>query len=198
VADIRNDFIRTLFATAEPADGPLIAREAAALEKQGLAWLREEQRFDGEAKASWYADMRYRGQSFEIEVPLPDAAVRKGDTAAIAEAFHAAHEGIYDFCDRDSLAQIVNLRLVMAGSPPRPAMQPPPRAEGKLVPEQVLRVFFDGGWHEVPLYRRAALAAGQRFAGPCVVAQDDSTACIPPGFDATVDEMGNIILDLAE
>jgi N-methylhydantoinase A len=62
----------------------------------------------------------------------------------------------------------------------------------------MLHVFFDGGWHDVPLYRRAALAASQRFAGPCVVAQDDSTACIPPGFDATVDEMGNIILDLAE
>jgi N-methylhydantoinase A len=198
VADIRNDFIRTLFATAEPAEGPAIARGAAALERQGLAWLREEQRFDGPAAASWFADMRYRGQSFEIEVALPDAAVRAGDTAAIAEAFHIAHEGIYDFADRDSPVQIVNLRLVMAGSPSRPAMQPPPRGEGEVVAERVLRVFFEEAWHEVPLYRRAALGTGQRFAGPCVVAQDDSTACIPPGFQASVDEMGNIILDAAE
>jgi N-methylhydantoinase A len=198
VADIRNDFIRTLFATAEPSEGPSITREAAALERQGLAWLREEQRFDGPAIASWFADMRYRGQSFEIEVALPDAALRAGDTAAIAEAFHAAHEAIYDFADRESPAQIVNLRLVIAGSPPRPAMQPPPRGEGEAVPERMLRAYFDAAWHEVPLYRRAALGTGQRFAGPCVVAQDDTTACIPPGFQASVDEMGNIILDAAE
>ncbi|TPG61437.1 hydantoinase/oxoprolinase family protein [Roseomonas nepalensis] len=195
VADIRNDFIRTLFATAEPAQGPAIMREAAALERQGLAWLREEQRFDGPAAASWFADMRYRGQSFEIEVALPEVALRAGDTAALAEAFHAAHEGIYDFADRDSPVQIVNLRLVMAGTPPRPALRPPPRGEGAVVAERVLRVFFDEAWHEVPLYRRAALGAGQRFAGPCVVAQDDTTACIPPGFDAEVDAMGNIILE---
>lgn len=198
VADIRNDFIRTLFANAEPAEGPRIAREAAALEALGLTWLREEQRFEGPAQASWFADMRYRGQSFEIEVALPDAAVKAGDTAAIADAFHAAHEAIYDFADHEAPAQIVNLRLVMAGSPPRPAMQPPPRGDGDAVPEQMLRAFFDAAWHEVPLYRRAALAAGQHFAGPCVVAQDDTTTCIPPGFDAHVDAMGNILLDVAE
>jgi N-methylhydantoinase A len=31
-----------------------------------------------------------------------------------------------------------------------------------------------------------------------VVAQDDTTTCIPPGFAARVDGMGNIILELAE
>ena len=196
VADLRNDFIRTLFSALSPAEGARLAREAAALERQGLSWLREEQGFDGPAQTGWFADMRYHGQSFEIEVALPDAALRAGDTAALAEAFHRAHEGLYDFCDRDAPVQIVNLRLVMAGAPPRPALQPPPRGEGEPLPERTLRVFFDDSWHEVPLYRRAALAVGQRFAGPCVVAQDDSTACIPPGFDARVDAMGNILLDL--
>ena len=76
--------------------------------------------------------------------------------------------------------------------------QPPPRSEGDAVPERMLRIFFDAAWHEVPLYRRAALAAGQRFAGPCVVAQDDTTTCIPPGFDAHVDEMCKILLEVAE
>ena len=196
VADLRNDFIRTLFSTLSPAGAEQLRRESDSLERQGLAWLREEQGFDGPARASWFADMRYHGQSFEIEVALPDAALRAGDTAAVAEAFHRVHEALYDFCDREAPVQIVNLRLVMAGTPPRPAMQPPPRGEGEAASERNLRVYFDEGWHEVPLYRRASLGAGQRFAGPCVVAQDDTTACIPPGFDAEVDAMGNIILEL--
>ena len=62
----------------------------------------------------------------------------------------------------------------------------------------MLRVFFDGGWHAVPLYRRAGLGSGHRFAGPCVIAQDDTTSCVPPGFDAVVDATGNIILEAAE
>ncbi|MDO9713000.1 hydantoinase/oxoprolinase family protein [Paracraurococcus lichenis] len=196
VADLRNDFIRTLFCTLSGAEAVRLAEAAAALERQGLAWLREEQRFDGPARASWFADMRYHGQSFEIEVALPADALRDGDVGALAEAFHRAHEARYDFCDRQAPVQLVNLRLVMAGSPSRPAMQPLRAGIGDAVAERNLRVFFDGGWHEVPLYRRAALAPGQRLAGPCVVAQDDTTSCIPPGFHAHVDAMGNLILDL--
>lgn len=52
--------------------------------------------------------MHYRGQSFEIEVPLEAAAVEGADVEAIAEAFHRTHESIYDFCDRDAPAQIMN------------------------------------------------------------------------------------------
>jgi len=198
IADVRNDFIRTLFVDADTSGEAALRREAEALRAQGLAWLREEQRFEGAATPSWFADMRYRGQSFEIEVALEDAWVSAGDMASIAEAFHAAHEGTYAFCDRGAPVQVVDLRLVIAGAAPKPRFRPLEPAEGEAQPEQVLRAFFDGAWHEVPLYDRAGFRAGHRFAGPCVVAQEDSTACIPPGFAATVDETGNIILELAE
>ncbi|WP_426955453.1 hydantoinase/oxoprolinase family protein [Muricoccus radiodurans] len=195
VADVKNDFIRTLFITADASDAAKLRAEAESLLSQGTTWLREEQGFEGTATPSWLADMHYRGQSFEIEVPLDHAAVMAGDMGALAEAFHRAHEGIYDFCDRDSAVQIMNLRLVMSGASPKPSLRPLPEAAGEPPPDRTLRVFFDDGWHEVPLYGRAALRAGHRFAGPCVVAQDDSTACIPPGFTARVDGMGNIILE---
>ena len=44
------------------------------------------------------------------------------------------------------------------------------------------------------------IGSGSLFliAGPCVIVQDDSTACVPPGFGATVDGSGNIILEQAE
>ncbi len=197
VADVKNDFIRTLFIAAEPSQSPALQREATSLLEQGTAWLREEQGFTGEAMPSWLADMHYRGQSFEIEVHLPHDRVLAGDMDALAEAFHRAHEAIYDFCDRDSQVQIMNLRLVMTGASRKPVLHRLPEAEGEPVPERMLRAFFDGDWHEVPLYTRAALRAGHRFAGPAVVAQDDATVCIPPGYGARVDGMGNILLELA-
>ena len=199
VADIKNDFIRTLLTMAAAGDAPKLIEQAKSLRAAGTAWLRDEQKFGGEASYAWFADMRYAGQSFEIEVALPSDQVEQGDMAAIAEAFHRAHEGVYAFCDRDAPVQIMNLRLVVSGSASRPYLSPLPEAEAATpVPEQTLKVFFDGGWHDVPFYRRTALRANHRFAGPCVVVQDDCTACVPPGFGATVDAQGNIVLELAE
>ncbi len=195
VCDVKNDFIRTLFITADAVGAPKLRQEAAGLLAQATTWLHEEQGFRGEALPSWLADMHYRGQSFEIEVPLDAAAVTEADMAGITEAFHRAHEAIYDFCDRESAVQIMNLRLVMAGASPKPFLRRLPEATGAPPVDRLLQVFFDDGWHQVPLHRRAALLAGHRFAGPCVVAQDDSTACIPPGFAARVDGMGNILLE---
>jgi N-methylhydantoinase A len=199
VADVKNDFIRTLFITADASDAPRLKQEAEALLAKGTSWLHDEQGFRGRASPAWYADMRYRGQSFEIEVALDDAQVRAADMDGIAGAFHEAHQGIYDFCDRAAQAQIVNLRLVMSGTSIKPYLRPLPEADGSAPePDRMLRVFFDDAWQEVPLYDRVELRAGHRFAGPCVVAQDDTTACIPPGFAARVDRMGNINLEMAE
>ena len=199
VANVKNDFIRTLFIMAADGDAARLRDAAKALQAAGTAWLREEQKFTGEASYTWFADMRYRGQSFEIEVPLASALIEAGDMAAIAEAFHRAHEGIYDFCDRDSAVQIMNLRLVVSGASPKPYLRPLARAASEApVAEQTLKVFFDGDWHNVPFYRRAALEAHHWFSGPCVIVQEDTTACVPPGFGATVDGSGNIVLERAE
>jgi N-methylhydantoinase A len=199
VANVKNDFIRTLFIMAADADASRLGEAAKTLQADGTAWLRDEQEFDGEASYAWFADMRYRGQSFEIEVPLAQNLIEAGDMAAVAEAFHRAHEGIYDFCDRDSPVQIMNLRLVVSGASTKPYLRPlPSAASAAPVPEQTLKVFFDGDWHVVPFYRRAALEAHHRFSGPCVIVQDDTTACVPPGFGATVDGGGNIVLEQSE
>ncbi|MEN3384075.1 MAG: N-methylhydantoinase, partial [Hyphomicrobiales bacterium] len=199
VANVKNDFIRTLFIMASAGDAARLTGAVKELQAAGTAWLRDEQQFAGEASQAWCADMRYRGQSFELEVPLPGNVVEAADMAAIAEAFHRVHEDVYDFCDRQSPVQIMNLRLVVSGASPKPCLHPLPHAESEVpTPEQTLRVFFDGAWHDVPFYRRAMLEAGHRFESPCVIVQDDSTACVPPGFDATVDSGGNIVLACAE
>ena len=167
VADVKNDFIRTLFIMAADGDAARLRDAAKALQADGTAWLRDDQEFTGEAAYAWFADMRYRGQSFEIEVPLASSLIEAGDMAAIAEAFHRAHEGIYDFCDRDSAVQIMNLRLVVSGASPKPYLRPLARAASEApVAEQTLKVFFDGDWHDVPFYRRAGAGSASPLFRP--------------------------------
>ncbi|MSE17447.1 hydantoinase/oxoprolinase family protein, partial [Pantoea agglomerans] len=70
VADIRNDFIRTLYGDLTPALADTLASEAEALQQRACGWLAQEHGSDMPYSLQFSADMRYRGQSFEIDVPL--------------------------------------------------------------------------------------------------------------------------------
>ena len=56
-------------------------------------------------------------------------------------------------------------------------------------------VYFEStGWVETPVYEREAIGGGGRLAGPAVVEQYDSTTVVYPGWRASVDRFGNLIL----
>lgn len=194
IADVKGDFIQTIFATSEPASIPLLNAALARLKADGTAWIRREQGYREAIVESLSADMRYHGQSFEIEVPLSEAWIATGDVAALNKAFHRQHLAIYDFNDVDAEVQIVNLRLVVAGVTAQPSLTRAPPATKPLQPDSMITVWLDGESREVALYHRAALQPGHRFAGPAVVAQDDTTICIPSGFDGHVDAGLNLHL----
>lgn len=193
VADIRSDFVRTIFATMEDAITTL-PETFNGLKAQGLDWLREEQHHAGTHTLHPSADMRYAGQSFEIEVTLEPAWLEAGDRAAIEEAFHLKHEEVYAFCDRGAEVQVMNLRLVVAGEIEKPVLKELPVGSGPAVPEREIEIWFGGARRTAPLYQRDRLLAGQSLQGPAVIAQSDTTSCIPDGFDGVVDPRGNIIL----
>jgi N-methylhydantoinase A len=196
IADIKGDFIQTVYQSAEPSSLPALRAALARLKADATHWLRKDQHYDGAAIESLSADMRYQGQSFEIEVPLEESWLTDGAIDAITAAFHRQHLSVYDFNDEANPVQIVNLRLVIAGASPRPrdiaAELPEPR---QAMPDRNVRVWLDGAWIEAPLFRREALRPGDSFEGPAVVVQDDTTSCIPPGFSAKVDARLNLILD---
>ena len=55
------------------------------------------------------------------------------------------------------------------------------------------RVHFDG-WSDAAIYDRSLLGAGHRMVGPAVVQEFGSTVPIHPGFVASVDRFGNLIV----
>ena len=190
VSDLRGDFIKTEMRSLDTEYLPALCEAFTALEVDGRAWL-DAQGYDGEVDLRLSAEMRYAGQSFEIDVPLDPGWL--DSTEAIADAFHRTHLAFYDFEDRSAGIEVVNLRLsaLATGSTlhlndPEPAEPEAPRA---------IPVYVDG-WREVPLYRREGLVSGIRFDGPAVVAQEDTTLVIPDGAVASVDKHLNIVLDL--
>ena len=194
IADIRNDFIRTAFVDLDAAGLATLDAHARDLEARAWAWLRDEQGFDGEARLLWTADMRYRGQSYEIETTIDRRDIAAGRVSPLAEAFHGAHARVYDHADREAPVQVVNLRLVVSGRPPKPDLTERPLAPRAAVPKGETAIHLDGAERGAALHDRAALAPGQHFEGPAIVAQDDCTTIVPPGFAARVDGWGNLIL----
>jgi N-methylhydantoinase A len=112
--------------------------------------------------------------------------------ASIADAFHAEHERVYGHADRSAPLQVIALRLVISGKTAKPALPAHTLEPGPAPVAAMSDVWIDGRVRATALYHRAALRAGQSFAGPAVVAQDDCTTVIPPGFSVRVDEYTNL------
>jgi len=198
IADVKNDFISTVFLDLDPDPSNQVATSIrdgfAALESEARAWLRDEQHEEGHHRLLYSADMRYRGQSFEIECVLSSEDIAAGDLERLAESLHREHEQVYGHADRAAPVQLINLRLVIVGVGPTPEFPAHELRQGAATPAASIPVHVDGSERSVPLYERSDLEPGQTFEGPCVVAQSDCTTCVPPGFAGSVDAHRNLIL----
>jgi N-methylhydantoinase A len=170
-------------------------RETAKfLEEEATHWLRKEQGFDGESKLSWSADMRYRGQSYEIETAFEkndlDALVVDG----LAKLFHEAHHSIYEHSDPNAEVQIVNLRLVISGEVPKPKFLTHPEYKQLAKPLISHTIYLDGQEFNASLFERDKLEPGHHFTGPAIISQNDTTTVVLPDFDVKVDQFKNLII----
>ncbi|MEI6500989.1 MAG: hypothetical protein WCP21_08175, partial [Armatimonadota bacterium] len=149
------------------------------------------------------ADMRYQGQAYELTIPCdehlagPEAKDRDGSLARLVASFHAQHEQVYGHHASDEPTQFVNLRVEGVGVVPRGAWheQIAPRHEH----DRRRNVYVKGSdWLDTPVLDRSRLQVQTSYAGPVIVEQLDTTVWIPPGDVATVDDYGNIIVEVAK
>jgi N-methylhydantoinase A len=137
-------------------------------------------------KTDLRADARYRGQSYEIEVPLGPKFVTE---------FHQAHQRTFGYAASDSPIEVVNLRL--RASAPGPPLAPTriAKGKGKPVPSSTMSVIVGASHRRVPVYARDAIGAGARIAGPAIVVELSATAYVAPEFTLRCDDFGNLHLE---
>jgi N-methylhydantoinase A len=144
------------------------------------------------------ADLRYVGQSYELEVPLPWVL----DTTCVAQVvatFHAAHQQVYGHCRPTHPVEFVNLRSVHSVPLPRPQLTvQAPSSSLKAARKGTRLAYFDEyqAYRDTPLYQRDLLPLGAQFDGPAIVEQPDTTTVVYPGFTCRVDDAGNLLLTL--
>jgi N-methylhydantoinase A/oxoprolinase/acetone carboxylase beta subunit len=178
VADVLRDYSQTLL---RPVTGSTLT-ELRQMLKSMIAQARTALRQEGIAPQAMTfvpsLDMRYVGQSFEINIPFNDD---------IAGTFHAAHESRYGHALPDRAVEVVNARLQAVGRVDKPVLAPE-----SLHAEQASPIQTKNGF---AAYDRDSLLPGMQFTGPALVFQLDSTAYIAPGWSARVDAYRNLILE---
>ncbi len=197
VTELVNDVVASVQGTVVTAES--LQDAYTGLEDEARTWLDaqvEPERLTGIRIEHW-AEMRYRGQSFELNVALPAMAVTSGDMTALAAAFHNEHERLYTHCDRAAEVEFIELRVRILGAlaTPGPAVKSASDApvESALKGSRLLR-FAGEVYGDASIYERDLLAPGHRLAGPAVIDQNDTTILVPPGFTATVQASGDIVI----
>ena len=137
-------------------------------------------------------DMRYEGQSYELNIPY----FTETGTQALIQKFHAAHGQRFGYARTDAPVEVVNLRLTAIGETDKPPIRPLPLADADPTEAFVVqnRVVFEGEALLTDFYRREALQPGNQIAGPAIVTEFSATTVIPPNFSAVVDAYQNLIL----
>ena len=192
--DLRFEVARTHIGDIRALDGAAVKQLFDEMEREGLARLRAS--FDGPARATRSADMRYGEQVFEIAVPLDDVDWTAPDPLPqIVERFHRRHQQLYTYSSPDQETVLVNARVAVAGIlsalPQEPALPEAPPAP----PRSERRIWLDE-WVPAPVWDFDALASGQAIAGPAIVESAMTTVLLRPGDRATVTPLGWLDIDL--
>jgi N-methylhydantoinase A len=194
-ADLRYDFRQTFVGAVASADLAEIEARFAALEAQGRNALQSHGIGEAAIVATRTADMRYRRQAYELNVPLPQGALAAATLPALVESFHQAHERLYGRRDAAGAVEIVNLCVALTGNVTRPEYREIAAGDGSARPagKGTRKVFFaNRGSFDCVRYERPQLRAGDSLQGPAIVEAADSTTLLPPDWSLRCDRIGNL------
>ncbi len=150
------------------------------LEKQFAALERRARRESPAAEIERSADLRYRGQSYELNVPWPGAA----------RAFHREHARVYGYATPEREIEVVTIRVRARQRVAKPKLTREPFRKGRT---ETRRVWVEGGWRDIPALPRAQVGS-RRIAGPALILDYGSTTLVTPGWWYRNDRSGNLII----
>jgi len=149
-----------------------------------------------EHEISYQADLRYAGQAFQITIDFTEAELQEKGVALLTGQFDAEHEQLFTF-KLDDGHEILMIRALA-------------KAKAKAIAERQIgqtgmsleeckiatsRFYYEGDWYNSTIYDRNKLSAGLEVPGPAIVGEMDSTTVVLPGYVATVDKVGNLLIN---
>jgi N-methylhydantoinase A len=179
IGDLRRDGVRPLRGDLDVLDARAVRNSFAELESEVLTELP-----GGTCRR--FADLRYRGQAFELTVPADD-------WDGVPERFHASHQRRYGFRTEHEPLELVNVRVVATRTREVPTLRDVSQQRAGVASER--QIYLDGAWRRVPVLARASLAPAASVIGPAIVEFPEATCLIRSGWRGTIDDVGTLTLE---
>ena len=194
--DLRHDLEAFYFSSVAQADLAMVNGLYTALEAQAVSLLAADGVTRDRIELVRSAQMRYVGQSYEVETPMPAESLSAADVPNIVAHFHRHHEREYGVSSSDFAPAFVSVGVTAIGR-----MDAPPAVNvggnGKPPIKGERSIYFNQQWHASKVYDGHALTPAVSVSGPCIVEYEHACAVLPPNAIATVDTYGNLIIDIS-
>jgi N-methylhydantoinase A len=185
-SDLLRDYSRTLvLSLASKSPTASIRRQLEALEQRARQEFRAEG-WDGKIHFERSADLRYRGQGFELNLRF---------SPTLGADFHRAHQARYGYSHPEREVELVTLRLrarIKAGRTPPAAFT---KSESAAPKSEKRQVWFAGKAVPAAFYDRESIVPGRKHHGPAVITEYGATSIVPPGMMFSVDKAENLLLE---
>lgn len=189
-ASLRHDLTTPLLRDATSLGTDQLGEVQRELESELLQRLLEDGMQREQCAFDHSLDMRYAGQEYAVTVP-----VEPGTSASVSvERFHAQHERIYGHSSVAAEVEIVAARLTARGVFCDAGEAHPVTGAARTLVARPVWFAETAGFVDTPVYWRPDLRIGDRFSGPAIVEQFDTTTVINPGFTAQVAASGCLII----
>ncbi|KUO75217.1 MAG: 5-oxoprolinase [Desulfosporosinus sp. BRH_c37] len=195
ISDLKHDYVRTYHAPMESASLDKITEFFDDMAKEALAVLGQEGVSSDRIQLKYAADIRYIGQSSEVEVVMSSNKLEE-ELTHIGEAFHRTHNELYGYAMPGAALEVVNLRLTAIGIVDKPnfnkfAYQ---GTESDHALKTKRKAYFEGGYQEVQVYDGLKLNNGNIVIGPAIIEQPTTTIIVTPDFNIKCDDFNNYVM----
>jgi 5-oxoprolinase (ATP-hydrolysing) len=134
------------------------------------------------------AHLKYAGTDTSLALPAQDAA-------GLRAAFEAAYRARFAFLmpERGLVIEALSVEAIGCMDAPEALAPRAPSAPG--LPAAHTRLYAGGRWQAAPIFRREELAPGQAIDGPAVLAEQNATTVVEPGWRARVTPQNHLLLE---
>ncbi len=141
-------------------------------------------------------DARYRGQGYELRVPVEEARLLNEGQSYLADSFHEEHARQYGHAFHERDVEAISLRLTALH--PRGRTVTPVSEESAPLPPGDRQVLYGGESRAYPVVARTSLSPGHKADGPLIVVEDSTSTLVPPGWSLHADDLGVLHLSRQE
>ena len=195
-APLAFDFVRTSRQFLDEMDWDHVNELFDKMEEEGTALLAVAGAKPTDIHIERSCEMRFVGQGYELDVPLPNEKLVTTSRPAIIEQFSAQYRKLYSRLPAKVKYEVLNWRLRISNTAPEMRVVEDMLGKKGTKLRSARKVYFpETGIVETFAVNRYSLRPGDTVSGPAVVEQVDTTFIIPPSWNARVDAGMNLIAE---